>query len=372
MGISSTFSEMVVPEYTNSEDQRVIITGRVQPADAGREISLRTGGAGSWSSVATTTTDAAGRFTFDHHVSYAQEFSVRALSQGNYDAQHLNIGQIRSLHLWDDFDYADADALLAGQWSLRQPLYSHSAGSSRSDTRSDASMLDLDNGILTMKVRPDPNPPAGTADIPLLVSHLTTGVKPDFVRGHIECRMKFGRPKGAHGAFWHQGSYQAGEHELDVVEFFGERFPDYSGTQKQASQYTIHVGTGLPAPDETKQFARLAWANGIPSNPGENAVHTDLEGAVGGVGTWWNYFHTYEVFWSDTEYTFKVDGVLVGKTVIDAPGALTPGPVATEPGEFILSLLVKDYERLKMDPYIAGGGSYADYDVKVDWVRAWR
>jgi hypothetical protein len=286
---------------------------------------------------------------------YASAATVGADTYGSATSAKFTI---KSLRFWDGFDYGSTDAMLSsGRWSLRQTEYDASSG--RSLQRADARAVEVANNQLRLKAVPDPDYPGC-----VLVGHVTTGIL-DFVRGHISARVKFERPKGAHGAVWHQSGYGPGGAELDVVEFFGERGGSHitdptAAVWTQKVQHTVYTGDGSGG---ITQYGRVTYTDNIPS--------TEALPAKGGFApnnddTWWTQFHTYEAFWNGDGYRFYIDDIYVGSR-LDAPAA-------TVPGELILSLLVSDGgEHNAMDDMLTNKGyDYSDYVMYVDWVRVWR
>lgn len=367
---ASSFATLTTPEYTTSGDQSATITGHVVGAGAGRGVSLyQDNSDGTVTRITGTVCDANGNFAITLNVPvvstyhlYASAITVGADTYGSAISDKFTI---KSLHFWDSFDYASVGEMLAsGKWALRQPQYDLPG---RTDMKADASALAVASSVLSLKVLPDPASPGR-----VLVGHITTGADPatgplrNFVRGHIEARIKFNRFKGAHGSAWHQGGYGPGAAELDVVEFFGERGPHATDVTKpiysQFVQHTVYTGDPSTADTtDTLQDVRYSWTGAAGSTAGPDTVNLYPNADY----TFWNSWHTYAAFWNSDGYHFSIDGVPVGDLT-----ALTP---ATVPGELILSLLVSDSEHPTLDTYLKDGvATYDDYVMKVDWVRCWR
>lgn len=357
---TSVFSALSTPAYSNSGDQKVIVSGRIQPAAAGRSVSLYSENSDGTTNAYVTgaTTDANGYFSMTTTVTVVTNYHLysgkQVVGADTYTSAITSSFQIRSLRLWDDFSYANTDALLAsGRWALRNPNYGDGG---RNYCKADVRAIEVSGGQLKLKVVADPDAPGK-----FLIGQITTGMFP-VVNGHFEAKIKFHRPLGAHAAFWHQGGYDPGEAELDIVEFFGERGPEKAAPAdvwSQKVQHTVHVGDGAGG---IESYSRNSWTTANPwtTPPGTANVQPDDNDA------WWTEFHTFEALWHPTSgYTFYVDGVNVGKV-----GA----PIATQPGEVILSQLISDggeYNNL-MESLDSGLYTTSDYTMTVDWVRVWR
>jgi hypothetical protein len=368
---ASLYGNMSTPEYTNSGDQNVIISGRIQPAAAGRTISLYTVNSdGTTTYVQGTITDAAGDFILTTNVQIITDFRLFSVKQivgaDTYSAASYPSATeyftVKSLRFWDPMDHSSW-ASMDTKWDLRQTSYGVAG---RTLMRADASALGFPgNGTVTLKVIPDPGDSSKH-----LVGHVTTGTL-NFVRGHLEARVKLHRPGGAHSAFWHQSGYGVGAAETDVVEFFGERSPNWTNRTQvdtQKVQHTIHVGNSSGG---TTQFPRFSWTSDKPSGASGSNHTANL--FPGNDSTWWNNYHTYEVFWNTGGYTCYIDGTNVGTISPSGSGLNTTGG-ATLPGELILSMLVNDgseYNEM-MDNINLGRVTYSEYTMSVDWVRAWR
>jgi hypothetical protein len=258
------------------------------------------------------------------------------------------------------FEYGCWKDMEAAGWTLRGTEYGTTG--SRTNTKAHARAVSVADGVLTLKVRRDHDNPGKH-----LVGHIATPPIPHpFLT--IRARIQFGRPKGAHGALWHQSGYGEGQAELDVVEWFGERNAPSGTTESQRVQHTVHTGP-LDADGKTHQHARFTWTGAdtdvmdVPSYEGRGQFGLDR--------TWWHTSHLYECEWTPDGYTFRVDDVTVGHTTL--PAANYSSPAATEPGQLILSLLSNDGpERDDLLAHIDAGGRYSDYDMHVTRLEVWR
>ena len=357
----SSFNTLTTPEFTNSGDQNVTITGHLVGKGPGRGVSLyQDNSDGTTTRVAGTVCDANGNFAFTINVQIVSTYHLYAsaitIGTDTYGSATSAKFTIKSLRFWDDFSgYGDdSNAMLAsGRWALRPGQTSYNTLSGRLDMKADARAVSISSGILSLKALRDPDDASK-----VMCGHITTGTL-DFVRGHIEARIKFNRFPGAHGSAWHTSGYSDGCAELDVVEFFGERGPHArDSSQPIYSQFVQHT----VYPTTSSKYATYSWTNAA----GSSTDGPDTTGLFPNADyTYWNSWHTYEAFWNTDGYRFYIDGRFVGQR-LDVPGA-------TNPGQLILSLLVSDSEHAKYDEFIDNGyATQADYDMKVDWVRAWR
>ncbi|MGC4896814.1 glycoside hydrolase family 16 protein [Micromonospora sp. DT31] len=360
----STFTNMNVPEFTNSGNQLVTVSGRITPAPvAGRTISLyRVQGDGSTTFVQGTTADAAGNWAMTFAVSVVSTyrfFAARFVSGSNTYKQVTSPNYtVKSLRLWDSFDYPSRTELQnSGKWQLRQGTYETSPQVHNRSSWSAISMHADSPSAVQFNIVADT--PAADGSPRYLSPQITAG-NLGVVNGHLEARIKFQKPKGAHGALWWQSGYGAGGGEFDVAEFFGKRGDaEQPPFLSQAVQHTIH-------PTLQTQACFKSWTT--TGSTGGGCTGTDHEFLNYDNNTWWNDWHTYEGFWSSDRYIFSIDGRRVGE--IGPAQGVTP---ATTPGEVILSLLVSDgneYDNLRA--HLAGGGQLSDYRMLVDWVRLWR
>jgi hypothetical protein len=343
----SSFSELSTPAFTNSGDQVVVLSGRVQPATAGRAVSLyqETGATDTW--LAGAHTDANGYYSFAVRVDVATTFHFFSARQEVGDDVYKGTSsknfRVKSLRLWDTFTY-DNWAGMDAKWDLRQEgLFLDGRKQQRTDRRA----LGFGSSTLRMKILRDPK--KGNEG-KFLVPHVTAGDLAGMQRGHLEARIKFGRPKGAHGGLWWQAGYCPGQAEIDAVEFFGERKAGTDAIEPQRVQHTIWNGSDGCAQSRDHMTDKNTWSQST--------------GAFGPRATWWSDFHDYEVFWNTDGYTFSIDGRQVA-TIKKYPGA-------TSPAQVILSLLVADFEVKTLRRYLRNGGRLADYTMRVDWIRVWR
>lgn len=339
----SNWSELSLPEYTNSGDQQVSISGRIWPALSGRPVSLYSGVApdgsgGTW--IAGANTDANGRFSFVTSVSVVTRFKLFSAKQQfgatTYDAASTGAFTIKSLRFWDTFDgYNDSvdQMLQSGRWTIRQPAYqvfdpSRPPEKQRSRSKGDKRAVELGGSQLKLKVMRDPDDTSK-----YLTGHLTAG-NLGFAYGHVEARIKFQRPHGASGALWWQSGYDtsAGQAEFDIAEYFGDASP-------LNIKHTVYYGTD-------QYFSTTPAPDAAPS-------------------TWWDSFHTFEGYWDRDGYRFKVD---------DRPIRFldTAGHVGSVPAEVILSLLVNDKQATTLDTDYPTAASLANHVITVDWIRVWR
>ncbi|MGX7829063.1 glycoside hydrolase family 16 protein [Actinokineospora sp. 24-640] len=347
----SYFSGVSTPEFTNSGNQQVVLSGRVQPAAAGRTVSLyRVNADGTSTFVQGAVTDAAGNFAMTSTVSVITTFRFFSAKQvvgvDTYRPVSWGDFTVKSLRLWDSFDYGSTDQMQP-KWALRSNHLDYGVAG-REHTKASWDAITFDGtgaahfGLVADGLGPDGQPR-------FKVPHISAG-NLGVVNGHIEARIKFHRPKGAHGALWWQSGYGPGGGEFDVAEFFGERQTGTGGVESQRIQHTLHTPDG-------SQILGNTWTGAAVGS-----LPVFQENFTGGAnGSWWNDYHTYSGYWASNQYVFFIDNQRVG--------AITDAPVATVPGEVLLSLLVnegEEYETLKAQ------GSTSGYRMSVDWIRVWR
>ncbi|MDQ3402165.1 MAG: glycoside hydrolase family 16 protein [Actinomycetota bacterium] len=352
VGYDSSFSGLVTPEFTNSGNQQVVLSGRVRPAVAGRTVSLyKVNADATLTWMQGSVTDAAGDFTMTATVSVITTFRFYSARQvvgaDVYRGVTSDDFVVKSLRLWDPFEYGSVDQMQP-KWALRSNHLDYGA-TGREHTKASWDAISFDGtgaahfGLVPDGLGPDAQPR-------FKVPHISAGTL-GIVHGHLEARIKFHRPQGAHGALWWHSGYGADGGEFDVAEFFGEAQAGTGGVESQRIQHTLH-------PTETSQILGNTWT-GEPA--GTDPVF-EKNFAQGANGTWWNDYHTFSGYWSADQYVFFIDGKWIGHI---------PGPTATVPGEVLLSLLVsekdsQEYEKLK------ARGNTSDYRMSVDWVRVWR
>jgi hypothetical protein len=352
--VESRFSGLRTPKFTKPSNQQVTLKGRVQPAAAGRSVSLyRHNGDGTNTWVAGTHTGADGRFRMTVGVDVQTKFHFFSAGQDvggdTYRATRSKNFTVKSLRLRDNFNYKSW-AKMDRKWDIRQQgMFLPGRRHQRSDRRA----LGFGDGTLKMRIKRDPKP--GNKG-KFLVPHVTAGNLGGIVRGHLEARIKFGRPQGAHGALWWTSGYCEGQAEIDGVEFFGERKAGTAKVERQKVQHTIWDGHAGCQHSKAHMAKTDTWSTG--------------SGAFGPTSTWWSRYHDYEVFWNTDGYRFYIDGRHVG-TVTAIPGATAPVG-ATQPAEVVLSLLISDWEAKTLRSYLRNGGSLRDYTMRVDWIRVWR
>lgn len=350
----SSFSQLSTPEFTSSGNQQVVLSGRVQPAAAGRPVSLHvvnSDGTSTW--VQGTTVDANGYFSFTTTVNVITTFKFYSAKQvvgaDTYQGVSSDNFTVKSLRFWDAFDYTSYSEMQS-KWYLRGPTTYPPDGSVHTISSWDGISFN-GAGKMIMALVEDGVGPDGLARFK--VPHISAGTIGGIVLGHLEARIKFHRPKGAHGALWWQSGYAPGGGEFDVVEFFGER-----SSASQKVQHTVH---------QTLSFSSCgtSWTSGgllanCPAFTTDNLF-------TGSDGTWWDSYHIFQGLWNTDKYYFYIDDILVGS--IGSAQGITP---ATTPGEVILSLLVTEWEHDDLVAHLGGGWSLDDYKMHVDWIRVWR
>ncbi|MCW2833040.1 MAG: hypothetical protein JWN68_993, partial [Nocardioides sp.] len=169
-----------------------------------------------------------------------------------------------------------------------------------------------------------------------LNGHIGTEGAFSFKYGFAAARIKFHRERGQHGGFWMQpvGGMLPGSsgHEIDVIEYFGDRHP-LGGLATFIHRYQgSHI---------VKTGSRVA--NG----------HSFLKGRRDG---WSKNYHVFSVQWTPQRLIFRIDG---------KESHRINGGISNAPQYPILSLLSSDYEFVEMTDRQLPQHMY------VDWVRVW-
>lgn len=146
--------------------------------------------------------------------------------------------------------------------------------------------------------------------------------------GYFECRLKFQKLQGHHGAFWLQspdyGKFlddpgKSGA-EIDVIEFFG------SGRSDRGASTTVHWN---PYPNTTKVSAKPDLAALLGARRGRTARPELCDD-----------YHTYGLLWTEREYVVSIDAKETFRT--------SRGLSHVEQ-YMVLSLLSSDWERDRLD-----------------------
>lgn len=197
----------------------------------------------------------------------------------------------------------------------------------------DSRLATVKNGKLLLSVRRDaskkPNVTRRCPNGQFLNAMIATSKT--FGYGRYSARIKFHRPKGAHGSFWLQSSST----EVDTIEYFGK-----PGSKGGGLRSYVH----RPSGDNTFITSGGALkASKVRSIIG-NHYASDA-------------FHTYTVDWTPSAYTFSIDG----KVTLRVKGAISKQPVF-----LVMSLLTSDYEIPAL--------KYASlpFSMQVDWVKVWK
>lgn len=248
-----------------------------------------------------------------------------------------------SVSFADDFDGTELDT---SKWMYRQLDFYNESGS-RKCSKSDERAVSVSKGTLRLQVMADPERAWESCDTEYgtfgyyLNGHVATEGIFEFKYGVAAARVKFQQGRGQHGAFWLQredkeqvpGDPAASGAEIDIVEFFGEGYPE--GGLAAFLYY-------LNAQGENEKVGGV-WPKATKQLPPGDA--------------WWRSFHVFSVEWSPREYVFRVDGREIFRTREGVSGV----------EQFlILSLLSSDWELPKLDE------STLPSTMEVDWVRVWQ
>ena len=322
---------------------RLVVVG-VRPASPGEVVRLESPRDGQWRTVATARQDRSGHVTFT---------GLPAVTSDPYRAVvGPEGGEVTSTTVespaWtavfgDDFDGLGLDP---SRWSYRQ-LGLYNPEGDRTCSKSHPSAVGVADGTLRLLVRSDPERVGercrsayGTHDY-YLNGHVSTERKFAFTYGVAAARVRFQEGRGQHGAFWLQrlggeqvpGDAERSGAEIDVVEFFGEGYPEggLSSSVYYLNKHEKDEKVGGLHPEATEELP-----------PGDD---------------WWSSYHVFSVEWTPRHYVFRVDGREMFRTSEAVSGV----------DEFlVLSLLSSDWELDRLDR------STLPSRMDVDWVRVWQ
>jgi hypothetical protein len=244
------------------------------------------------------------------------------------------------------------------KWSYRD-LGVYRAASDRACSASRKDAVKVGNGRVRLQVKLDPGRRRRVGDCVAYDrhgqrytnrhwyknGHISTADNPKgrFRYGVAAARVKFDRPRGAHGSFWMQSAvpYQSGRGpasngaEVDVVEYFGKHFRQ--GDIYSFIHYRDAAGNPHKVPEDRPMYAA------------RRALRRDDD--------WFKKYHVFSVHWTPKSYVFRVDGVRTLR--------LTRGVSRVQ--EFlILSMLSSGWEIRSMNRRTLPNATH------VDWVRVWK
>jgi beta-glucanase (GH16 family) len=316
-----------------ADDARPVVVASVEPRRAGLRVTLQRRTDSGWQAVATSVTDDFGL------ASFTPPGSAESVVATAYRAVSTSPGQSSGQAEDEDWEMAFDDefdgSALGQKWTYRN-VGVLSKESGRRVSASSEAAVQVGNGVVGLQVRADPKR-AGH----YLNGHISTESTYLFRYGVAAARVKFQRPRGAHGAFWSQsptvnafpGDPERSGTEIDIGEYFGDGYPGGG-----LASYVYHY-----------------------DRSGKNVKDGDvLPRAVDVVGSrdaFWKKFHVYSVQWSPEGYVFCIDGRVTFATDKAVSGA----------DQFlVLSLLSSDWELPDLDKRLLPG------TMQVDWVRVWQ
>lgn len=310
-----------------------VLVASVKPARAGVRVTLQRKASSGWQAVATSSTDGYGLADFTVAGSPKQSGSsdYRAVSASPKRSSSGTVSDPWRLSFTEEF----SGRSLGKKWTYRQ-LGLESKASGRRVSASSKAAVQVRDGALRLQVKADPNR-AGH----FLNGHVSTESTYSFTYGVAAARVRFQRPRGAHGAFWSQsptvnsypGNPKKSGAEIDIGEYFGDGYP-----RGGLASYVYHY-------DKSEK------------NIKDGDVLPRAVGAVGSAGAFWKKFHVYSVQWSPTGYVFRIDGQVTYVTDKAVSGAQQ---------YLVLSLLSSDWELPDLDKRLLPG------TMSVDWVRVWQ
>jgi beta-glucanase (GH16 family) len=296
-------------------------------------VTLQRRADAGWQAVARSATDGYGL------ASFTPPGSTKEVADAEFRAVAASPRVTSSATAGDDwrlgFDDEFAGASLGRLWTYRN-LGVFSKDSGRRVSASSKAAVRVQGGVVGLQVKADPSR-AGH----YLNGHISTESTYSFRYGVAAARVRFQRPRGAHGAFWSQsrsvnafpGDPKRSGTEIDVGEYFGDGYPGGG-----LASYVYHY-----------------------DRSGKNIKDGDVlpraVDAVGSPGAFWKKFHVYSVQWSPEGYVFRIDGRVTYATDKAVSGA----------EQFlVLSLLSSDWELPDLDKRLLPA------TMSVDWVRVWQ
>jgi len=317
-----------------ADDAAAVLSASVKPARAGERVTLQRKTSSGWAAVSTSATDGYGLadFTLRGSAKQAASTDYRAVSTSPKRTSSATVSDTWRVGFTDEF----SGRSLGKKWTYRQ-LGLLSKVSGRQVSASSKAAVQVRNGSLRLQVKANPDR-AGH----YLNGHISTESTYSFRYGVAAARVKFQRPRGAHGAFWSQsptvnafpGDPKKSGTEIDIGEYFGDGYP-----RGGLASYVYHYD---------KSGKNIKDGDVLP-----RAVK-----AVGGsAAAFWKKFHVYSVQWSPQGYVFRIDGTVT---------SVTDKAVSGRDQYLVLSLLSSDWELPDLDKKLLPG------TMKVDWVRVWQ
>jgi beta-glucanase (GH16 family) len=310
-----------------------VLVASVRPARAGVRVTLQRRVPSGWQAVATSPTDAYGLadFTLPGSRKEGASSDYRALTESPKRSTSGTVSDRWRVSFSDEF----SGRSLGRRWTYRQ-LGLESKTSGRRVSASSKAAVQVRDGALRLQVKRNPNR-AGH----YLNGHVSTESTYSFRYGVAAARIKFQRPRGAHGAFWSQsptansypGDPKRSGTEIDIGEYFGDGYP-----RGGLASYVYHY-------DKTGK------------NIKDGDVLPRAVAAVGSADAFWKKYHVYSVQWSPQGYVFRIDGRVT---------FVTDTAVSGRTQYLVLSLLSSDWELPDLDERLLPG------TMKVDWVRVWQ
>lgn len=183
-------------------------------------------------------------------------------------------------------------------------------------------------------------------------SYIQTRGRHEWKHGYFECRLKFQKHQGHHGAFWVQTpSFRSfadqpkkSGTEMDIIEWFG------SGRRHGWAGMNIYYwGTtdkGVPGSVRSPSIPDFPKMGG-PQDGNPDSPMKDLS----------EDFHIYGLLWTEKECAFFCDGVEIMRDV---------KAISQIPQYIVLSLLCSHWERPRLDV------AKLPDEMQIDYVRVYQ
>lgn len=183
-------------------------------------------------------------------------------------------------------------------------------------------------------------------------SYIQTRGRHEWKHGYFECRLKFQKLQGHHGAFWVQtpsfrsftDQPEKSGTEMDIIEWFG------SGRRHGWAGMNIYYwGTtdkGVPGSVRSPSIPDFPKMGG-PQDGSPDSPMKDLS----------EDFHIYGLLWTEKECAFFCDGVEIMRDV---------KAISQIPQYIVLSLLCSHWERPRLDV------AKLPDEMQIDYVRVYQ
>lgn len=325
---------------------KAAVTATIKPAKVGRKVKLQVERGSSWKTVSTVKQDKKGRAQFAARISRSGlplTYRVQALK---FKGLKAVTSDTVSTEKWLTPTWSDefSGRSLGPAWSYRGQDYEKE--SLRRCSKGSPKAVKVKGGAVRLSVIKDKSKKGKCKARERgkvvgkfayrLNGHIGTQNAFSFKYGVAAARVKFQKLRGQHASFWMQpeGHASSGDegHEIDVIEYFGDKHPQGGLTSfiyRPKGNKVTKTGTWIKDSRSFLKNKRDGWSK--------------------------NY-HVFSVEWSPNELVFRIDGKESWRV---------KGRISDTPQYPILSLLASDYELSNMKD------KQLPQHMYVDWLRVW-